>query len=126
MSTFFSQSYYFWFSTRVLFLLAGFISSLSLLFSGELDGSEVLANLAALFYLVAMAIGTYAEFSSLNQPVALRKGVAIFSWILALLLIGLALFYSVKSVPVALLFSLWLIGLGLQDWIAFQRKRVEE
>lgn len=111
-----------WFILRIVFVVAGFISCFVMITSGELRVPEFFANLFSLVYLGFMAYSLYSELTQWQQPRGLRKGVAVFTWFVALLVIGLAVFYTVRNVGMALVFGLLLIVFGVFDWIGFQKK----
>jgi len=125
---FFKSTYYFWVVSKIIFILVGTISVLQILTTERLGKTEFLINIFFLFYISLMAITSIKELRGIQSKSILNIIVGSLS-----LLTGLALMITFillgnerlqVDIILALLFSLWIMLIGLSD--LFKRKYVIE
>jgi hypothetical protein len=126
MMNFFKSTYYFWVVSKIIFILLGTISVLQILTNERLAKTEFLINIFFLFYISLMAITSIKELRGIQSKSILNIIVGSLS-----LLTGLALMITFillgnerlqVDIILALLFSLWIMLIGLSD--LFKRKYV--
>lgn len=125
---FFKSTYYFWVVSKIIFILLGTISVLQILTTERLGKTEFLINIFFLFYISLMAITSFKELRGIQSKSILNIIVGSLS-----LLTGLALMITFillgnerlqVDIILALLFSLWIMLIGLSD--LFKRRYVIE
>ncbi len=128
MTDFFKGTYYFWLVSKIIFIILGTISVLQILTTQQLPKTEFLINVAFVFYISLMTITTVKELRGIKSGTLLNTIVGALS-----VLIGLALLVTFillgnerlqVDIVLALLFSFWIILIGLSD--LFKRKHVIE
>lgn len=128
MTDFFKATYYFWLVSKIIFIILGTISVLQILTTQQLPKAEFLINVAFIFYISLMTITAVKELRGIKSGTLLNTTVGALS-----VLIGLALLVTFillgnerlqVDIVLALLFSFWIILIGLSD--LFKRKHVSE
>lgn len=127
MKQFYKSSYLFWVTSRIILVIAGFLDTFRIYLNYKtFTGSSFITIL----YLIAMSIIFYSEITKANPAKFLKYCTGIFT-----ILIGLFIAYLKFSEPkpswgiektqfdymkiVAIIFSSWLILLGIFDFFTF-------
>jgi hypothetical protein len=121
MKQFFQSTYYFWLITKLIFAIAGFISVIELLSKNRIKPSEALLNYVAALYCILLVLDVIFSFIG-NSYKFLKYIIGFISIALGLIIFVVMLNVRVISVPVTLLFILWVILLGLFDLLQIKRK----
>ena len=128
MMNFFKSTYYFWVVSKIIFILLGTISVLQILATERLGKTEFLINIFFLFYISLMAISSIKELRGIQSKSILNIIVGSLSLLTGLALMVTFIFLGNERLQVdivlALLFSLWIMLIGLSD--LFKRKYLIE
>jgi len=128
MINFFKSTYYFWVVSKIIFILLGTISVLQILTTERLGKTEFLINIFFLFYISLMAISSIKELRGIQSKSILNIIVGSLSLLTGLALMVTFIFLGNERLQVdivlALLFSLWIMLIGLSD--LFKRKYLIE
>ena len=128
MMNFFKSTYYFWVVSKIIFILLGTISVLQILTTERLGKTEFLINIFFLFYISLMAISSIKELRGIQSKSILNIIVGSLSLLTGLALMVTFIFLGNERLQVdivlALLFSLWIMLIGLSD--LFKRKYLIE
>jgi len=119
MTDFFKGTYYFWLVSKIIFIILGTISVLQILTTQQLPKAEFLINVAFIFYILLMTITAVKELKGIKSRSVLSIIVGSLS-----VLTGLALTITFVllgnerlqvDIFLALLFSVWILLIGLSD-----------
>ncbi|HEX8563905.1 MAG TPA: hypothetical protein VF676_13090 [Flavobacterium sp.] len=121
MKELFSITYYFWVFTRIIFVIAGFVSVAGTYGTYRMSTLELLANLVLVVYLFLMGYNTVSDFSSSSRNTVPRYISGAISIILGLAVLALVFTTNVVSVIVAFIFSFWIILLGIFDLLLIRK-----
>ncbi len=120
MKPFYQSTYYLWIITKGIFSVAGFISAIDNLGILDLTTTEKLANFIGLAYAVLLAIDTVMSLTG-NYLKPLKYANGTISVLLGIIIFVLPFFANVISVPITVLFSVWIILLGVFDLLVVKR-----
>ena len=126
MKSFFNTTYYFWVVWRAVLILLGMISLISIIAIGDLTNLEVLVNFSFFVYLILLCIIFIREVRKAEQNRVIKIIAGIYSILAgAGIITALSLVGSHKGPAmgfVGVIFSIWLLLLGIFDLIIQQRE----
>jgi len=122
LRSFYQSTYYFWLTSRIIFILLFLISFFSIISEGNLKKPEILFNGAIAIYIVLLTVIAYNEISKSQSSAVLKIIVGLFSILFGLFLIGMLLFYQGATSSgglkiLGLTLGFWFFTLGVKDVI---------
>lgn len=118
MIQFFSSSYYCWVVSRIILIVLSVVSLLQIFLNERLRTAELIANLAFFVYVILLIIASIKELSGFKKRSLLNVITGYISFLIGLTLMTLVVAFSYKikvAIPLAALFCVWLLLLGLFD-----------
>ena len=126
MKSFFLKSYYFWIITRIIFCVALFISLIAIFQEARLSSMELIVNLVAVVYWIILLLIIIRQLAGAQRMRIMSYAVGVISILIGIILLVLPFMTEVISLPAIVLFSIWMLALGVFDLLCIQRPDVFE
>lgn len=122
MKHFYYQTFLFWVITKFLFAIAGIGSFFNLMQKFDtFEKFNVIVNLVILIYALLLAYSAYSDIRSEKPNAFIRIITGSISSIIGLSILVLILMNLTKNPLIAFLLSIWVILLGIYEWIQVER-----
>ena len=126
MRSFFNTTYYFWVVWRAVIVVLGMISLISIISIGHLTNLEVIVNFSFFVYLILLSIIFVKEVRKAEQNRFMKIIAGVYSLLAGIGIITVITIIGNDKSPamgfVGMLFSIWLLLLGVFDLLIQQRK----
>ena len=121
MKPFFLKSYYFWIVTRIIFCVALFISLVAIFQDARLSSMELFVNLVAVVYWIILLLIIIRQLAGAQRMRIMSYVVGVISMLMGIILLVLPFMTEVISLPAIVLFSFWMLALGVFDLLCIQK-----
>lgn len=121
MKSFFLKSYYFWIVTRIIFCVALFISLIAIFQEARLSSMELIVNLVAVVYWIILLLIIIQQLAGAQRMQIMSYVVGVISMLIGIVLLILPFITTVISLPAIVVFSLWMLALGVFDLLCIQK-----
>jgi len=121
LKPFFLKSYYFWIVTRIIFCVALFISLVAIFQDARLSSMELFVNLVAVVYWIILLLIIIRQLAGAQRMRIMSYVVGVISMLMGIILLVLPFMTEVISLPAIVLFSFWMLALGVFDLLCIQK-----
>jgi hypothetical protein len=121
MKSFFLGTYNFWIVTRIIFCVALFVSLVGIFQEAQLNQLELIVNLIAVVYWIMLLLIILRQLSGASRMRSISSVVGVISMLIGIVLLLLPFMIKAISLFAILLFSIWMLALGLFDLLGIQR-----
>lgn len=121
MKHFFQSTYYFWIITKFVFAILAFISAIGILGTHHLTVTEKMANYVGIIYALLLILDMILSLNG-NYSKFLKYTTGSISIMLGIIIFVLLINVKVISIPVTVIFVIWIILLGLFDLLIIKKK----
>ena len=122
MKAFYKNTYYFWIITKFILAIAVFISAIGNLGIDDLTTSEKAANYLAVLYAILLSLDLIFSLNG-NYYRIIKYFIGVISILFAIIIFIVLIKMNVISVPLTLLFSIWIFLLGLFDLLQIKKNK---
>lgn len=121
MRQFYQSTYYLWIITKAIFAIAVLISAIGNFGLSNLTGAEILANFLGVLYAILLSVDVINSLKG-NHSKSLKYINGAISILLGVVIFILPFIANVISIPLTMLFTAWIILLGLFDLLIIKNK----
>lgn len=121
MKQFYQSTYYFWIVTKFIFAIAAFINAIGNLGINDLTETEKIANIVGIIYAILLVLDLILSLNG-NYSKFLKYTIGSISILLGIIIFVILTKVNVISIPLTMVFVVWIILLGFFDLLVVKRK----
>lgn len=122
MKQFYQSTYYFWIVTKFIFAIAAFISAIGNLGINDLTETEKITNIVGTIYAILLVLDLILSLNG-NYSKFLKYTIGSISILLGIIIFVILIKVNVISIPLTIVFVVWIILLGFFDLLVVKRKK---